>query len=230
MKNRAEIPLSQKRKLTAGTLLPLVAIVLILGFQNWSPGTVQSAKVDSLSATSDTDALDLDQDTKPVTVAYSENLTASLQQLTGVKTLSAETLRTITDTKNGTTESGKADSINAPMMIGLANLAGDMCFDLIKEEKAKTDSATRRFFTKIDFGRGPADISSDAQDDVIRRMSRNFWGRNETLAEKALIRSTLAESLKDEKPVNFASDQQETENALLLVCASMLSSLDSIRF
>ncbi|MBL7688095.1 MAG: hypothetical protein JNJ49_08665, partial [Bdellovibrionaceae bacterium] len=87
----------------------------------------------------------------------------------------------------------------------------------------------RRFFNKIDFAQGPTAITDSAKDDLIRRMARNFWGRNESVAEKTLLKSTLEAAMTEPAATN-QSVTAETENALLFTCTAMLSSLDAIRF
>lgn len=235
MKNFKELTLSQKRRLLALTGLPMVATVLMFGFQNCSPGAVQSTRVASVGApagfseVTGPSSLDLANDTKPVTVAYSENLVVSMQQVTGVQTLSARAKAAATTAIAKVSETGKADTVNAPMWIAVTNLGAEVCVDLITAEKAVTVAANRRYFNMIDFAQGVAAVSDAAKDDVIRRMARNFWGRNESMAEKTLIKSTLAAALALPAAAN-QSATVETENLLLFTCSAMLSSLDSIRF
>ncbi|MBK7890340.1 MAG: hypothetical protein IPJ84_05665 [Bdellovibrionales bacterium] len=228
MKNFKEMTLSQKRGLLASTGLPMVALVLMVGFQNCSPGVVQSTKVAS-TGVSGPSSLDLESDTKPVTVTYSENLVVSMQQLTGVETLSARAKTAATNALPKISETGKADTVNAPMWIAVTNLGAEICLDLITAEKAVTVADNRRFFNKIDFAQGATAITDAAKDDLIRRMARNFWGRNESVAEKTLLKSTLDAAMTEPAAAN-QSVTAETENALLFTCAAMLSSLDAIRF
>ncbi len=236
MKNLKELTLSQKRRLLALTGLPMAATVLMFGFQNCSPGAVQSARVASVGGApagfnevTGPSSLDLANDTKPVTVAYSENLVVSMQQVTGVQTLSTRAKTAATAAIAKVSETGKADTVNAPMWIAVTNLGAEVCVDLITAEKAVTVAANRRYFNMVDFAQGVAAVSDAAKDDVIRRMARNFWGRNESMAEKTLIKSTLAAALALPAAAN-QSATVETENLLLFTCSAMLSSLDSIRF
>lgn len=229
MKKMKPMTLSQQRKLLAKTGFPMVALMLMLGFQNCSPGVVKSTYVASDgSGNNGNGTLDLDADTKPVTVTNSETLLVSMQQQTGLPTLSTRTLGVANDAKTKVSESGRADSVNAPMWMAVTNLAGEVCLDLIDDERAKAVGA-RRYFGQVDFTRSPASISSSTKDDLIRRMARNFWGRNETTAERTLIRSTLDAAMSEPR-ANGATDATETENALLFACTAMLSSLDTLKF
>lgn len=227
MKKLTKMTLSQKRKLLAATTLPLCAVVLMLGFQNCSPGVVQSSKLAS-TGTGGPPLGNIEEDTKPVTVAYSENTLPSMQLQTGLQTVSARTLaaRNLAITKM--TETGIVDTLNAPGLMAVTNLAGEVCLDLIVEEKAKV-AADRRFFNQVDFTKAPSTLTADNKQDLVRRMSRNFFGRNETLAEKTLILSSLDSAISDGRRTGV-NDEAETEDILLFACTGMLSSLGAYSF
>lgn len=220
-----KMTLSQKRKVLAATVLPLSAVVLMLGFQNCSPGVVKST---SLPSTGPITSGNLDEDVKPITVGYSENTLISMQQQTGIQTPSARTITAANNAKPKITETGKVDTVNAPHLMALTNVAGELCLDLIIEEKAKT-SENRRFFTSVDFATGPAALTATGKSDLVRRMARNFWGRNETVAEKTVLLSSLDAVTADPRRTGV-TDAIDTEDVLLFTCTSMLSSLDAIAF
>lgn len=227
MKNFEEMTISQKRKLLASTGLPMAALVLIIGFQNCSPGLVQSTKVDSSGLSGNT-PLNIDEDTKPVTTVNSENLLISMQSLAGIQNISARTVTAGNNAKAKISETGKVDSINGPMWLSITNLGGEVCLDLITEEKAKPQGE-RRFFGQVNFNAAPSAMTSEIRDDVIRRMARNFWGRNETAAERTVLKSSLDEALALPRR-NGVSDAVETEDSLIFACTAMLASLDSVKF
>lgn len=228
MKKIKNMTLSQKRKIGAATGLPLMALFLMMSFQNCAPGVVQSTKLPSTGGGIAETPLNIDEDTKPVTVTYSENLITSMQLQTGLQTLSTRTVNANTSAKEKISETGKADSVNAPMWMAVTNLAGEVCLDLVTDEKAKA-AGSRRFFGQVDFTRAPASFSADAKSDMIRRMARNFWGRNETVAEKTVIVSSLDGAIADPRRAN-ANDAAETEDILVYACTAMLSSLNAITF
>ncbi len=227
MKKIMNMTLSQKRKLSAATGLPLLALVLLMGFQNCAPGVVQSTKLASTGGTTET-PLNIEEDTNPITVSYSENIITSMQLQTGLATVSARVTTANTNAKAKITETGKADSVNAPMWMAVTNLAGEVCLDLVTDEKAKAATA-RRFFGQVDFTRAPASFTSDIKSDMIRRMARNFWGRNETVAEKTVLVSSLDAAIADARRTNV-NDATETEDILVYTCTAMLSSLNAITF
>ncbi len=226
MKNFKEMTLSQKRKLLASTGLPMAALVLMIGFQNCSPGVVQSTKLSSVGGTNT--PLNIDEDTKPVTTVHSENLLVSMQSVTGLETVSARTLTAATNAKAKVSETGKADSVNGPMWLSITNLSGEMCLDLITDEKAKAQ-ADRRFFGQVNFTAAPSAMTAEVKDDLIRRMARNFWGRNETMAERTVLKSTIDAVVLDPRRTNV-TDAVETEDVLIFTCSAMLASLDAVRF
>lgn len=221
---KLNMTLSQKRKVIAATSLPISALVLMMGFQNCSPGIVQSQRLESVGNLSTS----LEEDTKPVSVTYSENALLSMQQQVGIQTPSARTLTAANSARQKLSETGKADSVNAPAMIAVANLAGELCLDLITEEKAKAADA-RRFFNQINFTTGPTSISAAAKADIIRKMARNFWGRNETAAEKTVLTTSIDAAIADPRRTG-QSDAVDTEDILIFGCTGMLASLDSITF
>lgn len=226
MKNNFKMTLSQKRKILAGASLPVAAIVLLLGFQNCSPGVVQSSKLASTGGAGAAGALE--DDTKPVTVAYSENTLISMQQQTGIAMPSARTLTAANSAKAKIGELGKVDSINAPAMMAVTNVAGEICLDLITEEKAKSADA-RRFFNQIDFAVGPAAQTAAGKADLIRRMARNFWARSESVAEKTVLLASIDAATSD--PARMGVDEPtDTEDIMIFACTGMLASLDAIVF
>lgn len=228
MKKLTNMTLSQQRKLSAAVTLPLVAMIMMVSFQNCSPGVVQSAKLDSVSTTGPAGQLNLDEDTKPVTVTYSENLLTSMQLQTGLQNLSNNTRNAANNAKAKVSETGKADTVNAPMWISITNLAGEFCLELVAQERGRA-AATRRFFNQVDFTQSPAALTIEARSDIVRRMARNFWGRNETVAERTVILASLSDALAQPRRTG-ANDAAETEDALIYSCTAMLSSLDAIRF
>lgn len=227
-KMKLPMTLSQKRKLLASTGLPMLAVMLVLGFQNCSPGIVKSTAVEQASTgNNENDIPDLDGDMNPVTLSTSENYVTSVQQQLGLQTLSARAITASNEVKNRMGETGKVDSLNAPSEMGRLNFSTEACLDLITDEKAKAASA-RRYFGQVDFAQGPSALTLDAKNDMIRRMARNMWSRNETNAERTVIRSEI-DSFIAAAPAGAVA-ATETENTVLFACTAMLASLDSIRY
>lgn len=224
--NKFKLSLSQKQKVLTAASLPVAAIVLVLGFQNCSPGVVQSSR---LASTGNTAAsTNLDDDTKPTTVLHAENTLVSMQQVTGLQTPSARTLAAANGAKTKWSESGKVDTVNAPGLMGLTNVAGEVCLDLITEEKAKTVDV-RRFFNQVDFTQAPSKLTAANKSDLIRRMARNFWGRPETVSEKTVLLASIDSAIADPKRTGV-TDAVDSEDMMVFTCTGMLSVLDAFTF
>lgn len=232
LKNFRDLSLSKRRKLTASISLPALAAVMIVGFQNCSPGMMETKGASVPDPNANPAPLDISQDTKPITIVYSENLLISMQQMAGVTTVPAAKITRFLSAKTKITETGKVDSVNAPMMSAIANTAADVCDELITRERALA-AGDRRFLGLVDFTniQGSAGITEAAKDDVIRRMARSFWGRNESSAERVLIKRMLDEAMAEGRPASFTATTAATDtaNAMLFVCTSMMSSLDAIK-
>lgn len=156
---------------------------------------------------------------KTAAVTSSETIIASLLATTGVTTPSAATRGAVTREIGKISETGKADSVNGPMWLAITNLSGEVCNDLIAQEAALA-AASRRIFGLVDLttANAPASaVSAAAQDDVIRRLARSVWQRNETPEEATMIKSATA----------TAFSAGTARNAMLYMCTAMLASLDA---
>jgi hypothetical protein len=209
------------KNLKTQALLPVLAAGLLFGFQNCGAGLLQTSSTSSPSFTEGDGSMNLvSNDKVAVGVNYSENVLASMLSATGV-TPDATTLQSYADKKTKIAESGKPESVTSPMWMAITNLAGDVCMNLVTQEKA-LPAASRGFYNLVDFAAGPTKLSAAAKADVVRRMARSFWGRNETPQEKTVIVAAMDDAF------SAASDNgTETENEMLFVCTALLSSLDT---
>lgn len=203
----------------------LVLMTTVLTFQNCSPFARHASEQRDLASTENHTFVETGgggmtpvQDTKVVGVVNSENLLITMQNETGVKNLKTASIKNMITAQIGKVpDKGSAESVTAPMWLAVTTVAGEVCQQLITEEIALT---TKRIFTGVNFG---ASLTSSAVvDDVIRRMARNFWSRNETPAEHDLIRGDLNQVF----PPASASATQ-TNNSMLYLCTVMLASLDA---
>jgi hypothetical protein len=81
-------------------------------------------------------------------IANSEEILPSLISIAGTGAPSATTQSGYDSWKTLYSESGNANSVNSPMMLGILNLSGEVCNDLIKQELLMP-MASRRVFTKV---------------------------------------------------------------------------------
>lgn len=194
-------------------LLQILGVGLILSFQNCSKGVLQN-QTETYSLSSE--GVVPTSEAKTVGVSGSETILTSLVSVTGLQAPSAAVLTSSAGKTPLIGDSGAADSVNAPMWISITNLSGDVCAQLVTEEKAKAP-ALRRIFKEIDFTKGPDSVSQEAKDKMIRRMARAYWGRNEEKEELTAINESLSENFK-------GIDVAQTELQVLFGCSAMLSS------
>ncbi len=194
-------------------LLQVLGIGLILSFQNCSKGVLQN-QTETYGLSSE--GIVPTSEAKTVGVSGSETILTSLVSVTGIQAPSTGLFRSSAGRTTLIGDTGAADSVNAPMWISITNLSGDVCAQLVTEEKAKAP-ALRRIFKEIDFTKGPDSVSQEAKDKMIRRMARAYWGRNEEKEELAAINDSLSENFK-------GVDMVQTELQVLFGCSAMLSS------
>ncbi len=199
----------------------LASCLVVVGFQNCAPFEVStSSSLNSFSEcrTGICEVLDL----KTVAIDSSETVLTSMLHLAGVSTPSTTTLNTYAAQATKIPETGKVDQVTAPMWVALTTVSSEVCSDLLNQETAA--NAQRAIFANVDFSRGPASVTPAIQADVIRRMARSFWSRNETTQEKIMIESGVTEAF------GGSSTAGDTRNQMLFTCIAMLGSLDAHKF
>ncbi len=158
---------------------------------------------------------------RTVAVLHSGQVLQNMMSITGVDVPSTATVAMYDLKKTTFSENGRANSMNAPIVMALASVGGEVCSDLIVQEKAKA-AADRRIYSQVNFGSGPANFSNAGRADSIRRLARSFWGRNETDAELQILQSALAEAVSA-----GGTAARDTENVALYLCSAMIASLDA---
>lgn len=204
--------------------LASLAVLGVFGFQNCAPGTLNSTSSAS-SANSFSECADglcevIDQ--KIVGVSNSQNTLTSMLQQTGVINPSGNTRNAYTNQGTKISETGASNTITAPMWVALTTISSEVCNDLIVQEKA-LPAADRRFYNSVDFTKGFSVQTAAGKEDVIRRMARSFWARNESGQEKILIRSALDSVFTNDTATNGGTNS--SDRAALFLCTTMLSSL-----
>lgn len=110
---------------------------------------------------------------------------------------------------------GDPDSVTAPMWLAITEISSRMCNALVEKE-AGLAPEERLFFNNVDFTRAPSNISQSNRDLIVRKISRSFWGRNETDAEKLDLLNGFNE-------VNV--NETNPKVGLKALCTIMLSAL-----
>lgn len=170
--------------------------------------------------------------TRTVSTVYYEQVLRNMLSLAGLPAASDDTIERFDEKVGSFSEYGAADAINAPMMLGLAAVGSEVCADLMSTE-FNVAQADRRLFNSVDFGAQAVDDAGVA--DMIRRMARTFWGRNETPGEVTMITDAVREIASEAENdnnnnQNFRGSQYRRGSlrAALATCTAMISSTSAI--
>jgi len=144
----------------------------------------------------------------------------SMMSCTGLETASNNTQNTYRNSLNSFSLEGGADTVGAPMWMAITSLAGEVCRDLVNQERGQS-AAERKIFSSVDFGQGISSLNTTIIADVVRKMARSCWGRNETSQEMGVIFNNFTGTF----PTN--GNATETRNAAMFLCTGMLGSLSA---
>jgi hypothetical protein len=118
--------------------------------------------------------------------------------------------------------------VTSPMLIGLTNLASQVCKEAIARESAMSANQ-RRFMASVDFSKPASSVSNTIYDSVINNFAMSFWGRDLTADEETILlqgRSEFMSALSS----NDAKSNNSTSNLMLFTCTGMLASFDAYSF
>lgn len=154
---------------------------------------------------------------KTVSVAYSKQILEQYSTCLGVKP-SDRTIAMYESKKGAISVYGTANTITSPMMMAVISISGEICQDLVLQEAAV--GATKRIFKDIDLAANQAPSEASIKN-AISRLALSCWQRNENATEVQSLTGMVAQSVG-------ATENQAARKAALLVCTSMLSSLDAL--
>lgn len=210
-------------------VLKLVSLVILSGFFIVTLGngcgkdfTIQDGGMFNPGASSGTGGSTLTDDEIINPNAKTASLINSNQTLThlttclGVKTPSAETVALYEAKKGSISVSGAAKTVTPPMMMAIANIAGEVCNDLINQE-IKNEA---RIFVGIDLNANRLPASTDLQDS-ISRLALSCWNRYESSGEKQVLLDLISNSVSP-------NETMAAKKASLLLCTSIAASLDAL--
>lgn len=121
-------------------------------------------------------------------------------------------------------ETGAVTTVNSSTLQAIAATAGDICSDLMGVEfNGATAPASLRFFNSImnRAGSASSQYTSTVTADVVRRMARSFWQRNESTEELEMISTGMQEAITAEAGMS-------SRDMGLYLCTSMLSTVSAI--
>lgn len=167
------------------------------------------------STTSDSD-IPVIPGARTVSLVYSKQVVDQLTSCSGLAVPSEKTVAMYEQKKGSISTYGTANTVTAPMMMAVASIAGEICNDLIEQE----NKLGGRLFAGFNMAANA--LPSSAQlSDSISKLAVSCWQRNESSSERQLLLDMVSTSVG-------TGEMQATRKAALLVCTSMLSSLDAL--
>lgn len=215
----------------ASALISMALLITVIGFGcgvGFAPvGSYEGVtSIASVSTAGNNDDLVVVSGKRTVSTAYYEQVIDNMQSVTGVNNLSNTTLNTFRDKLGSFSDYGSATSINAPMMHAFTSVSSEVCSDLIAQELA-TPSFLQGYTATTQF-------SDMMATDLIRRFSRAFWQRNESVEEQTTLLTDVkaALALNNDNNNNFTFRNRNVNRgqfrATLFLCTSMLASTSAI--
>lgn len=151
------------------------------------------------------------------------NYTAVLDAMTSMTNVppSNNTRNLFEDRVGSFSDTGSATSVNAPMLFAYMSVGAEVCNDLIQSEAALPLTG-RRFFNGINLGAGNTSptLTDENINNMIRRMARQFWQREETAAELEILNLGVKEVVAA-RPANTSGLARQ---GALAACTSMIAS------
>lgn len=152
---------------------------------------------------------------KTVSVLYQKQMLDQLTACAGVESPSDATLLMYESKKGAISTYGTASSITAPMMMAVTNIAGEICNDLVNQEK---NPAKTRVFVNWTLG-GTNPPQGATLSDAVSRLSMACWQKLPSMAETNAIVDLIS---------TVPSGAGATDKSALLLCTAVLSSLNSL--
>ncbi len=185
----------------------------VVGSKSSDSGGVSSS---SSTAASNPNDIVVIPGAKTASVISANQILDHLTACAGVKNPSDTTLSVYQQKKGAISVYGAANTITSPMMMAVVSVAGEVCNDLISQEKL----GPARIFQSMDL-QASALPSDGVMGDSIAKLALSCWGRREETGEKQKILDMITSSVG-------ATEAQSGSKAALMMCTSMLSSLDAL--
>lgn len=181
-----------------------------------SPSTGGSSNTAATGGSGGGDDMPVIPGARTVSIVYSKQVVDQLASCSGLAAPSAATMNMYEQKKGAISTYGAANTVTAPMMMAVTSIAGEICNDLIAQEA----SAGQRLF--MGFNMAASALPNSGQlSDAITRLSLSCWQRNESSGERQALLDLVSSSVG-------ASEANAPRKAALMLCTSMLSSLDAL--
>jgi len=154
--------------------------------------------------------------TKTVSMVGSGQLLNHLTNCIGLAVASDATQTVYNEKKSAISTYGAANTITPPMMMAITSIAGEVCSDVIDQEIATGG----RIFSGLNLQASSLPADSELST-VISNIALSCWRGNETNEERNLILTSVNESVG-------VSEASAARKAALIICTSMLSSVNAL--
>ena len=153
---------------------------------------------------------------RTVSLAYQKQVVDQLSACSGLALPSEKTMAMYEQKKGAISTYGAANTVTGPMMIAVASIAGEICNDLIEQELV----VGARLFNGYALA-GSVLPNNTQLSDTIKKFALSCWQRNESASERSVILNMISSSVG-------AGEAMAGRKSALMICTSMISSLDSI--
>lgn len=151
---------------------------------------------------------------KTASIVYGKQVLDNMVACTGIGRPSPQTLQEYEDRKASFSEYGYATQVSAPMLMGIAAVAGEVCNDLITQEDGQSDFQARRVFRSVDLA--GASASSSELESALELLAVSCWQRMPDESEK----QSIVDGVRD--------IGGNARTSALTMCTTVLSSLSAI--
>lgn len=212
--------MANKKIIGIGSAIVILGTILVTLGNGCSGQMGGFEALQDLSNGGNSSSTSLDSDVIPgaktVSMVYSNQVLDQLSSCVGVVNPSDASRKMFQEKKGSISTYGTADSMNPAMMMGIISIAGEVCNDLINQEI----TGGGRIFKDIDLK--ASSLPTDASlRNAISRLALSCWNRNEENTEQQILLDMVYNNVT-------ASEQGASRKSALMVCTSMLSSLDSL--
>lgn len=209
------------KKLTFFLVLPISLLGILIVWGNGCSGdfTPVSDTTDTSSsvAAAEEDTFGIVPNAKTVSTLYSNQALDHFSQCANLKKPSEESEKVYQNKRGAISILGAPDTITSPMIMATTSIAGEVCLDLINQEKN-----TAKIFENFNLA-GDALPASNSIKTAVNKLSLSCWGRAAENEEVSIIEDLVLTSVK-------SSEQNKSVKSALLICTSILASLDGITY
>lgn len=153
---------------------------------------------------------------KTVSLAYSKSFLDQVSSCVGLKAPSDNTVRVYKAKSPSLSTYGLAGSLTAPQLMSTVNIVGEVCNDLIQQEKS---AVTPHMFVNWNLKSSAASKSLPAQQDIndaISRLALSCWQKSPSNEELLELQSLALQ------------DAPTREISALMLCTAVLASFQTL--